>query len=483
VSFEVPAGGAVSAGWTNVDIDLDPVTGELLIGDFSNGRVVRTTQQGAYVSALTGLAGSNILQMAKLAKDGSGDVWISRYNTPNGSLRRFNSSGVLQQTISPTPGVNGPNAGGYIDVANNLLWTTWEDGTIRPYDLTTGALGTALAVTGVPGTTPLLHDGLAPDPSDPTNFFYITVDSTPATICKVNRSTGAVSTFCYVPISPEGIIFTGNGKECYVCFDQGFHNGYTGHNIVYRMDADTGVDLDGNILAQNVGIPINSGSTLSSYSGTIRPSANRLQLMWIMNSRTTTPASIPVPSSTGQTWTQVGTFLESGQQRRITLFCSTCTSAPGSNTLTVTFGGVSQTGCNVFLTEVWGYGIDLGNNGQNSIVQNSGSVTAGVGAEGSGTTSGLTLNLSALSSPSNFVVAAIRNNTTASITQGSNFLNIANLTTTIGGCVAFGQGNVSVPWTWGSQTVTSRATGVEIRTRAWSPRALITQAVQRAAAY
>jgi hypothetical protein len=467
MSWETPAGGAGSAGWTNVGLDWDGTN--FLVGDFTNGRAVRVTKAGAYVSEVTGLAAGNVLQAVRLAPDASGDIWVTRYATPNGTIRRFNSAGVLQQTISPTPGVNGPNAGIFFDLtagANGRIYTTWEDGNVRGYNLSTGALEETITVTGVPGgsSTGLL-DGLVEDFADPLNFFWVTVDAKPgASLCKINRSTGAAASTLIIPVSPEGISWgDGDGSQIWVCFDQGFHNGYTNGNRVYRLDVATGNDLDLSVLGECVGSFV-SGSGATSYNATNNtPSANRLQLLWVFNSRTTTPASVPTASGCGITWDQVGTFLESGQQRRITLFRGT-NASPTAGTITISFGGVSQTGCHVDLVELWASGLNLASNGAAVIVPNTGSITSNTGTEQAGTSTGVTVTLATLSNPANSVSSFVRNNTTGSITAGTNYLGLGLNTGTAAHLSGLGRPGSTTPnFTWGFQSVTTRAAAVEIQ--------------------
>lgn len=243
-SWVVPAGGIGSANFTNTGLGYDGTN--LLIGDFTNGRIVVATKAGAYVSEIV-LAGAPASSVQGVAYDTSdGSYWVChRSGTPNaGSIRRYNSSGTLLQTITPSAGQIGPNGLAY-DAANDRLLTCWSDNVIRGYNAGTGALAETITLSGLPSGSGL--DGVAVDFSSPSTLLWVTLDgdstgvveARAAYLGQITRSTGAASGLVVIPSSTEGLAFT-SANDLYVCADQGFHLSATNGNRVWKLNKTTG---------------------------------------------------------------------------------------------------------------------------------------------------------------------------------------------------------------------------------------------------
>lgn len=246
MSWEVPAGGSGSAGFTNTGLGFDGTN--LLIGDFTNGRIVKTTFDGAYVGEII-LASAPANSVQGVAYDTSdGTYWVCHYGTSTvGTVRQYNSSGTLLNTISCAVATTGPNGCAY-DPVNDRVLTVWDDGRMRSYNCATlsatpvenvvldASLGTGS------GTGP---DGITMDPDDPATYIWVSADTTPAKVHKINRGTGASVTSWVCPVAPEGMVWSLG--RIYLCCDIGYHASVTNGNRVYLFGDDgreiQGIDL------------------------------------------------------------------------------------------------------------------------------------------------------------------------------------------------------------------------------------------------
>lgn len=241
-SFEVPAGGSGSAGFTNTGLGFDGTY--LLVGDFTNGRIVKVTTDGAYVSEIV-LASAPSSSVQGVTYDSSdGTYWVCHYAFTNGTIRHYNSSGTLLDTFSPGIGNAGPNGCVY-DAANDRILAIWGNGVIRGYDCADGSLDETITISGGSGSN---FDGLALDPSSPSTTLWVTADGAAeadaAYIQQVNRSTGAASCVKVVPSSAESIVYA--GSNWYLCCDQGFHLSVTNGNRVWKLDPTTFLEVQAN---------------------------------------------------------------------------------------------------------------------------------------------------------------------------------------------------------------------------------------------
>lgn len=246
MSWEVPAGGIGSAGFTNTGLGWDGTN--LLIGDFTNGRIVKTTLDGAYVGEIV-LASAPATSVQGVAYDSSdGTYWVCHAHATAGTIRQYNASGALLNTITPGVGTQGPN-GCFYDAANDRILTVWPGfpNVIRGYSCSTLSTTPVETIT-LSGLSGGYVDGLALDPSTPTTDLWVTVDGAteaePAFLSKASRSTGAASSTVVMPSSCEGIAFVG-GSSVYSCHDQGFHLSVTNGNRVWKLNPATGEESPG----------------------------------------------------------------------------------------------------------------------------------------------------------------------------------------------------------------------------------------------
>lgn len=269
MSWEVPGGGSGSAGFTNTGLGWDGTN--LLIGDFTNSRIVKATPAGAYVGEVI-LASAPANSVQGVAWDTSrSHFWVCHYAVGGGSIRRYNTSGALQQTISLSSGTDGPNGCDY-DAVNDRIVSIWDDGRMRSYDCATGTIAESVVLDAAlgsgSGTGP---DGVTLDPTDPATYIWVSADTTPTKVHKINRSTGASVASWVCPVSPEGMVW--GGSTIYLCCDSGFHESVTNGNRVYLFNA-TGRELQGAaFLSKLVQVDLNTTAGVQRISGVgFRPS-------------------------------------------------------------------------------------------------------------------------------------------------------------------------------------------------------------------
>ena len=203
----------------------------LAIGDFKNGRVVICDpKRGRLVSAVT-LESAPSLSVQGVAWDTSRSAWwvCHRANGPMGSLRRYSTSGALQQTFSLSAiSTDGPNGCVY-DAANDRILIACGDNRIRGIDCADGSVDENLLLDStVVGSG--VADGLTLDPSEPTTRIWVSVDAPRRRIVKVNRSTGVAVASCFFQDEAEDLAWL-NGR-LYVCSDQNkFESLGSGSNV------------------------------------------------------------------------------------------------------------------------------------------------------------------------------------------------------------------------------------------------------------
>lgn len=257
-SWEVPAGGTGSGGFTGTGLAYDGT--DFLVGDFDSGRIVKTTTEGVYVSEIV-LAGAPASSVQGVAYDTSdGTYWVCHYAATNGTIRRYNSSGTLLQTITTVVANDGPNGLDY-DAANDRVIAAWTNGVVRSYNCTTGALVETITCTGFSGTR---ADGIALDPASPTTHFYLSTDGAtefaPCYLQRVNRATGVAAAPINIPCAAEDFLVIDG--YVYICHDQGYHLSVPDGNRVWRLDLVTGKPVQGTNKYSAVGyfdIPVVTG--------------------------------------------------------------------------------------------------------------------------------------------------------------------------------------------------------------------------------
>ena len=162
-----------------------------------------------------------------------------------------------------------------------------------------------------------------------------------------------------------------------------------------------------------------NGTNLSSYTtASITPTANNLVLVWVTNSKASTPDTPTLTyNGTGLTFVQVATVTWgtiATPLKRTTLFRAMGAS-PTAGTITIGFGGVTQTGC---LWSVHQFGsVDIsGTNGSGAVVQ---SVTNRVDSP----STALSITLAALGDASNATAGGFSNaiNSATSISAGDGY--------------------------------------------------------------
>lgn len=164
-------------------------------------------------------------------------------------------------------------------------------------------------------------------------------------------------------------------------------------------------------------------SALSTYAtSSVTPTSNRLLLLWVSNTKASTP-NTPTVTGNSLTWVEVATVTFasiSAPEKRLTLFRAMGTATSG--TISIDFGGASQTGCAWTLIE-YTNADRSGTNGSGAIVQ---SVTdradSAVSGEGS-SSGGLSITLASLASANNMTAGGFANaiNNAAAITAGSGY--------------------------------------------------------------
>lgn len=214
------------------------------------------------------------------------------------------------------------------------------------------------------------------------------------------------------------------------------------------------------IIAYNLTNGFTSVATLTSVAtASIAPAANALTIVSVGSGKSPATSNIPTVTGAGGTWVQIATAVVAANTYRTTLFRD-LSASPGSGILTIDFAG-----------QVQDHGIDWsvdsftnvdtsGTNGSGAVVQSTtGSVT-------SGTSTGITLTLSALGSANNVAMGYVQNNNTSVIVDGSGFTPLANITGNSHGLRGNAEhltNTTSVAWTWTSQNAVSSAVAIEIK--------------------
>lgn len=250
MSWEVPAGGIGSANFTNTGLGYDGTN--LLIGDFDNERIVKTTLAGAYVGEVV-LASAPNNSVQGVAYDSSdGTYWVCHYGASTvGTVKHYSAAGALLGTIACAVATTGPNGCVY-DAVNDRVLTTWDDGHMRSYNCATGSATPVEDVTLAAslgtgsGAGP---DGIALDPTDPATYIWVSADAPPASVNKVNRSSGAVVSSWVGPTAVEGLVWISG--RCYLCCDTGYHASIPNGNRVFIFDA-SGNEIQGSSFLSNL---------------------------------------------------------------------------------------------------------------------------------------------------------------------------------------------------------------------------------------
>jgi len=224
-SWEVPAGGGQSAGFTNTGLSYDAAAGHLIIGDHLNSRVVYTTLAGAYVRDF----GVNVQpQGVAVDPSRSQSVWVA--STLSNIISRYTSAGVLSgDTIDTGNPVNGIA----IDAASDEIYAVRSTtNTIRVYDLALGTLKRTITVGALPASMTLGEDidGCFYDAASATLWaIYDNLDQ----MIQIDPATGTILRRVAVTNAPEDLVII-NG-EIYHTSDAFFHGAVASANRVYKL--------------------------------------------------------------------------------------------------------------------------------------------------------------------------------------------------------------------------------------------------------
>lgn len=196
-----------------------------------------------------------------------------------------------------------------------------------------------------------------------------------------------------------------------------------------------------------------SDTDATSYTtASVSPSANTLQLLTVASTtRITTDPNQPTVTGNGLTWVAINTVVfdnTSSSRRRITTFRA-MGSSPSSGTITIDFGGQTQTSGVWVLDELSGTDTS-GTNGSGAVVQSA------VNSEPVNFVTSLTMTLGAFSSSDNATYGVYGNGNTNTITAGSGFAMVAHNNSPADGLGAWTEfradNDTSVNFTFSSDT-------------------------------
>lgn len=200
-----------------------------------------------------------------------------------------------------------------------------------------------------------------------------------------------------------------------------------------------------------------TGTGTGATTASISPAANSLILVAVMQRKGSTPVpSTPSLSGASMTWTQVLTY-NPGADYRTTVFRA-LSSTPGSGALTIS-------GCDSGTNDIGWIIVQLknvvvtGTNGSDAVVQSGQNTT-------SGTTTGLTVTLSAFGKNSNAAIGFIASQSLvlSGFSRGTGFTEL----TTVGDIgLIHGEfkdtQDTTVDWSWSSNAEAKHAVALEIK--------------------
>lgn len=221
----------VPGGFTNTGLALLP-DGNFAIGNFDASTVVIADKFGNMQSTIT-LASSPTTSVQGVAWDSTRQcLWVSHSHATAGTVRRYDISGTLLQTITPGVGTAGPNGCAY-DAVNDRVLTLWDDAKIRGYPAAGGTIAELITCDASLGSgSGSGPDGLILDPDSPTSFVWVAVDLPSQKIAKLSRSTGLIASSFTCARQAESIAFLDG--NIYMCSDQLYHDALPNGNRVYR---------------------------------------------------------------------------------------------------------------------------------------------------------------------------------------------------------------------------------------------------------
>lgn len=161
----------------------------------------------------------------------------------------------------------------------------------------------------------------------------------------------------------------------------------------------------------------------SFTTASITPPSDTLILLTVSSRLASGAPNTPTVSGCGLTWVEITNVVNTGGNRRLTCFRARG-SSPTSGTLTIDFGGQSQTEAS-WISDYVTDSDSSGTNGSGAIVQSA------TGSAASGTTS--TVTLAAFGSSSNAAYGVHVNTNPSAITPGSGFTELAENSTSESG--------------------------------------------------
>ena len=199
-----------------------------------------------------------------------------------------------------------------------------------------------------------------------------------------------------------------------------------------------------------------SGTPATSFTtASVSPTSNNLVLIAVHSVVGSGTGNIPTVTGAGLTWVEVNHQYRSGVTTiLITVLRGLGTVTPGA--LTIDFAGQTQTQCSWSVNSF--ANIDTsGSNGSGAIVQSAVNTNTG-------TTTGLSITLSAFGSANNATYGAINKSGNNAPAAGSGFTELGTDTNTQLIETEWKNTNdTSVDWTWGSESASSEGVAIEIK--------------------
>lgn len=210
------------------------------------------------------------------------------------------------------------------------------------------------------------------------------------------------------------------------------------------------------ITCTNVTNGLTDSAATSYTTASITCHVNKLIFACITTTTSSPTTNTPTCSGASRTWTQVGTSIDVGNQRRVTIFRS-LSSTETSGTLTFDLAGQSQSRGLWSVVEFDGM-VQTGTNGANAVVQSVAHTTAG-------TVTGTTVTMGAFGSSANATFGVMRLGTALTITAGSGFteISVVNGSTSRFHTQFRNDNDTSVDWSWTNTNIISTELGIEIK--------------------
>jgi hypothetical protein len=195
---------------------------------------------------------------------------------------------------------------------------------------------------------------------------------------------------------------------------------------------------------------------ISKTTASISPTANELILVYV--STTGQAGGTVSASGASMTWDRIGNYWWDTSSDRYATILRAQSASPGSGALTLT----ATSSASGWFWAIWSCsGTLVGNNGADAIIANANSLTSNAGANvTSGSTTGLSVTLSALSNANNATFGFARTNGSITVSAGSGYTGIGTSTSYKGEYKTTGSTTVNV--TWSNAVVIAGLVGLEV---------------------